>query len=173
MARLLQPLPVPQQIWEISLWILSLDYLNPRVAYGRKPPSVVRFSQGEIKVEAIANELLDRDETLKQLKQHLLDAQEQMKKFTDLKCTDLSFKVVGVVSYKLKLPETARIHPVFHISQLKKAVGDYSVEAELPEGLEVDIDDLEVSYREILNYCRSPRLWFSPSIHCRAYALFS
>jgi CRISPR/Cas system CSM-associated protein Csm2 small subunit len=72
------------------------------VVYGMKAPSVVRFSQGEIKVEAIANKLLDRDETLKQLKQHLLAAQQQMKKFTDLKRRDLSFKVGEWVSIKLK-----------------------------------------------------------------------
>ncbi|XP_073224801.1 uncharacterized protein [Cicer arietinum] len=45
---------------------------------------------------------------------------------------------VGVVAYCLQLPATACIHPVFHVSLLKKAIGNYRVETELPPGLDGD-----------------------------------
>lgn len=39
---------------------------------------------------------------------------------------------VGEVAYKLKLPEASQVHSVFHVSQLKRAVGDVSESTQLP-----------------------------------------
>ncbi|KAL4567338.1 hypothetical protein LXL04_022921 [Taraxacum kok-saghyz] len=56
---------------------------------------------------------------------------------------------VGQVAYKLLLPEGARIHPVFHVSQLKLSVGDHTVSHDLPLQLQEDLE-LTVEPEELL-----------------------
>lgn len=46
---------------------------------------------------------------------------------------------IGKVAYRLQLPPTAKIHNVFHVSQLKRAVGNATVSTSIPQQLTVDM----------------------------------
>ena len=46
---------------------------------------------------------------------------------------------IGAMAYKLKLPPYATIHPIFHVSQLRKAIGATQLPQPLPSHLAADI----------------------------------
>jgi hypothetical protein len=147
------------------------------IVYGRPPPLLQRWVQGETRVEAVQRDLVDRDEALRQLREQLLRAQERMKGQADKRRNDRNFvcgewvfvklrahrqqsvvtrinaklaaryygpypiiEKVGAVAYKLKLPDGSRVHPVFHVSLLKKAVGNYQEDDELPELIDEPVE---------------------------------
>ncbi|GJT04547.1 putative mitochondrial protein [Tanacetum coccineum] len=194
LPRLLQPLNLPEQIWEelsmnfidglpksegYSVIMVVVDRLSksahfiplkhpytaasvavelirgivrlhgiPKsiVLYGRDPPTIMGYDKGVATTFEVDRYLLERNEVLDELKMHLRRAQQLMKVQADGKRRDVQFQVgdlivemVGAVAYRLKLPPTAAIHPVFHVSQLKAVIGDHVAEPELPVGLTEDM----------------------------------
>ena len=66
---------------------------------------------------------------------------------------------IGAAAYKLKLPEGSQIHPVFHVSQLKKRIGKQIATPTLPlVGLEGEIkaEPVVVLDRRLINRNGSP-----------------
>ena len=67
------------------------------------------------------------------------------------------FKIIqklGSVAYKLDLPTGVTIHPVFHVSQLKPAIGNTQVSPVLLTQLSADLE-LQVYPESLLGICRA------------------
>ncbi|XP_070046842.1 uncharacterized protein [Nicotiana tomentosiformis] len=105
-------------------------------------------------------------EKVKLIRERLLTAQSRQKSYSDVRRRDLEFRIndwvflkvspmkgvmriirrVGQVAYELELPsELESVHPVFHVSMLRKCIGDHT--------RVVPTDDVQItedlSYEEI------------------------
>lgn len=123
-----------------------------RILYSCDPPPLNHFGTWVTKVASVEQELQSRDALLVEFKHHPTRAQEKMKAKADGKRRDVQFAAaalsaevfdrsperktspryygpyavvarIGPVAYKLQLPDSVTVHPVFHVSQLRRICG--------------------------------------------------
>ena len=63
---------------------------------------------------------------------------------------------IEAVAYKLELPPSSSIHPVFHISQLRRAKGTSHSSLLLPPQLSADLE-LVIEPASLLDVCQQPQ----------------
>ncbi|KAK0580275.1 hypothetical protein LWI29_000190 [Acer saccharum] len=100
--------------------------------YRRPPPMLSTYEKGTARNEEVERELMARDEVVAKVKKELEKAQGRMKKYYDQGRRDV-LERIGEVVYKLELSSTSRLHLVFHVTVLKKRVGNPSfISSDLP-----------------------------------------
>nr|KYP53509.1 Transposon Ty3-I Gag-Pol polyprotein [Cajanus cajan] len=98
------------ELWYNTSFHISAQSTPFEIVYGRKAPSVTRFLRNETKVEAVAQEFIDRDEALRQLKHNLLRAQQHMKCFADKHRVPHEFTIGDWVFLKLRPHRQQSVH---------------------------------------------------------------
>lgn len=111
------------------------------VVYGREPPSLFPYVMGETKNAELEQQLIDRDDMLKLLRNNLKRAQDRMKNQANHKRRDLTFQVGDLVflkiqPYRQKSLAKRRYEKLsprfFGPYRIKRAVGPVAYELELP-----------------------------------------
>eukprot|EP00253_Pinus_taeda_P022681 PITA_22681 len=136
-----------QHLWvqwlPLAEWWYSTNYhattkITPYEAvYGQLPPSPTSYIKGCSKV--LVDQLLqNRTAMLAHLRENLHRAQNCMKQQVDQHRSEHQFQEgdqrIGEVAYKLALPPTAKIHPIFYFSCLKKVIGNNcKIQTNLPK----------------------------------------
>ncbi|TYJ97181.1 Transposon Ty3-G Gag-Pol polyprotein [Cucumis melo var. makuwa] len=115
------------EYWYNTIFQRAIGMTPFQVVYDRQPPAIMSYGSTLSKNSTVEEMLQQRDAILITLREHLRLAQEQMKVYADCKRRNVEYCVekVGFVAYRLELPDSTKIHPVFHVSQLRKLVGQH------------------------------------------------
>ncbi|XP_070010919.1 uncharacterized protein [Nicotiana sylvestris] len=115
------------EYWYNTSFHIAIKTTPYESLYGRPPSLHLPYLTGESASTEVDNTLLNREIKLQLLQHHLLRAQLIMKQQADNHRSDRNFEVgdwiakkVGPVAYTLLFLPSVKIHPIVHVSLLKK-----------------------------------------------------
>jgi hypothetical protein len=82
--------------------VQHLTLITYEAVYGFPPPRLLTYVPGTTQVDAVDEVLHTRQQILTLLQHNLQQAQQRMKKYSDLKCTERSFEVGQMVYLRLQ-----------------------------------------------------------------------
>ncbi|KAI5408379.1 hypothetical protein KIW84_054272 [Lathyrus oleraceus] len=102
------------------------------------PPVLVKGDTPFSAVDEVHKLTTERNVMLKDLQEQLLNAQDLMRNKANKHRIEVEHEI-GAVTYKLKFPDDTRVHPVFHVSLLKKVVKPNEEPQPLPACMNADL----------------------------------
>ncbi|GJZ16263.1 ty3-gypsy retrotransposon protein [Tanacetum coccineum] len=131
------------EYWYNTSFHSSANTTPLKILYGRDPPPLIRYGSQPTPIFEVDHYMEERDQVFLKLRPH---RQQSMVRCNNEKLSPRYYgpyeilEQIGKVAYKLKLPSTATIHPVFHVSQLKKFIGSNMEKNDLPDGLTEEME---------------------------------